>query len=288
MTSKDFNKIKTVLDKEDIHKKITTSSRSSVQPAILLRLGVFLPSNRSRKTKAGLAVDVSNSLSQLEFARTEGYDEVIIRGERLNITTDFRVWMGVIGVFGRYGLATYKVTVPFKEFASLCDYDSRQVNHKLRASVFDSLARLGTKVIQFKSKKTEKRFFTQLLKTAKMDEDGETITIEAEPRLWELYLIDYNILLRKQPYNELKGKEVAQALYTYLASLPDGFAPISFTRLMERLLLTSSPSEQNRLIKAALEAMAAIGYIQYSLVEKRGETHLQVHKRNKKLKDLQE
>lgn len=112
------------------------------------------------------------------------------------------------------------------------------------------------------------------------------MTLQADERLWELYQIDYNILLRKRPYHMLKGKEVAQTLYTFIASLPDNPAPLRFDRIIERLNLTSPVKEQNRLIKAALKQLQDIGYIEYSIVKEGRTLTLLIHKRNKKLKDL--
>ena len=286
MSEKVFFNESLVVDSENEHRQLTVTSNSSVQPAILLRLGVFVPNSRAIKKGSEHIIDVSAPFSSLEFARKEGYDDIQIRGERLNITSDFSVWMGVIGSFSKHGHSTNKITLPFKEFAHLCQYESRQINHRLRDQIFESLSKLGTKVVQFKRKDGEKMFFTQLLKTAVMDRSDDTVTLEADERLWELYQIDYTILLRKRPYNELKGKEVAQTLYTYIASLPDNPAPISFTRIRERLLLTSAVFEQNRLIKAALEAMAKIGYIEYSITKKGRENFVMIHKRNKKLNAL--
>lgn len=287
MTDNMFFHESLIVEGEDPNKQLTVTTNSSVQPAILLRLGVFVPNSRAISKGSEHIIDVSTTFSSLGFARAEGYDDIQIRGERLNITTDFSVWMGVIGAFSKYGLSTNKIKLPFKEFAHLCNYESRQINHRLRSQIFDSLAKLGTKVVQFKRKDGDKMFFTQLLKTAVMDRADDSVTLEADERLWELYKIDYTILLRKHPYNELKGKEVAQTLYTYIASLPDNPAPISFTRIRERLLLTSAVFEQNRLIKTALGAMEKIGYIEYSVVKKGRESYVLIHKRNKKLKPVE-
>ena len=261
--------------------KVTT--HSSIQPAILLKLGVFVPATKAGRPKTGQIIDVSEQFRHLEFAQKEGYEDILIRGERLTIAQDFQVWMGVIGAFSKYGLKHQTIILPFKEFAQLCCFDSRDFNHRLRKKIFDSLAKLGTKVVQFQRKDGSKQFFTQLLKTAEYEEVTDTVTLEADTRLWELYQIDYQILLRKQPYNLLRGKEIAQTLYTYIASLPDNPFPISFLRLRERLLLTSQVKEQNRMIKQALEQLKGIGYIEYSLLKEGRETVLHIHKRNKKL-----
>ena len=267
--------------------QLTVTSTSSIQPAILLRLGVFVPGTRAIPKGQVQGIDVSAAFSQLEFARKEGYDEVRIFGERLNISTDFSVWMGVIGAFSKYGMSSNTIDIPFTEFASLCQYDSRQFNKRLRDTIFDALTRIGTKTVQFKSKKTGNKFFTQLLKNGKYTRETDMVTLQADERLWELYQIDYNILLRKRPYHMLKGKEVAQTLYTFIASLPDNPAPLRFDRIIERLNLTSPIKEQNRLIKAALKQLQDIGYIEYSIVKDGRTLTLLIHKRNKKLKELE-
>lgn len=264
--------------------QLTVTSTSTIQPAILLRLGVFVPRTRAIPKGQVQGIDVSAAFSQLEFARKEGYDDVRIFGERLNISTDFSVWMGIIGAFSKYGMSSNTIDIPFTEFAALCQYDSRQFNKRLRDTIFDALTRIGTKTVQFKSKKTGDKFFTQLLKNGKYTRETDMVTLQADERLWELYQIDYNILLRKRPYHLLKGKEVAQTLYTFIASLPDNPAPLRFDRIIERLNLTSLVKEQNRLIKAALEQLRKIGYIDYDVVKDGRTLTLLIHKRNKKLK----
>jgi len=266
--------------------QLIVTKNSSVQPAILLRLGVFVPTTRSIPKGQKYGIDVSSSFSRLKFARKEGYDEIRIFGERLSISTDFSVWMGIVGTFSQYGLKSGSITLPFTEFASLCQYDSRQFNRRLRDTIFDALTRIATKTVQFNSKKSGDKFFTQLLKSGKYTRESDTVTLQPDERLHELYQIDYNILLRKRPYHLLKGKEVAQTLYTYIASLPDNPAPIRFDRIIERLNLTSSVKEQNRLIKLALSQLMDIGYIEYSIVKEGRLLTLLIRKRNKTLKTL--
>nr|ELR5223906.1 protein RepA [Providencia rettgeri] len=262
--------------------KLTMSTSSSIQPAILLRLGVFVPQNKTKVSTKENVVDVSKAFSTLEFARNEGYDDISIQGLRMSVAVDFRVWMGVIHAFSKYGFKSNKITLPFIEFVKMCNYESRQINKLLRNRVFNSLNRIGTNTVSFKQKNGEKMFFTHLLKTARFDPDQDVIELEADQKLWEIYQVDHNILVRKAAYFELVGKEVAQTLYIYLSSLPDNFAPISFTRLRNRLNLKSEVKEQNRLIKAALLKLKEINYIDYSIVKKGRENNLIVHTRNKK------
>jgi hypothetical protein len=272
---------------DEVTTKLNVTSNSTVQPAVLLRLGIFVPGSRSVSKGENTKIDVSNDFSKLEFAKSEGYDDISIRGDRLNITTDFSVWMGIIGAFNLYGLSSNVVRVALPEFASLCGFDSRQVNHRLRKRIFDSMHKLASKSVRFTRRTDDKTYITQLLKTSEFDPKTDMVTIQADERLWDIYQADYTILLRKHPYIMLKGKEVAQTLYTYIASLPDAAVHVSFSRIRERLLLTSSISEQNRLIKAALEHMANIGYIKYSIVKKGRESFLLIHQKNKKLKEIE-
>ena len=44
--------------------------------------------------------------------------------------------------------------------------------------------------------------------------------IRAEPKLFELYHMDRRVLLRLKAIDALQRKESAQALYTYIESLP--------------------------------------------------------------------
>ena len=143
----DNNFIPAQITNEGETHQLTVTSNSSVQPAILLRLGVFVPASRAIPKGLKSGIDVSSSFSQLEFARKEGYDEVRIFGERLNISTDFSVWMGIIGAFSKYGLKSNTIELPFTEFAALCQYDSRQFNKRLRDTIFDALTRIGTKTV---------------------------------------------------------------------------------------------------------------------------------------------
>lgn len=287
LNSEVFFELSNYQDNSGNDKKLIVTANSSVQPAVLLRLGVFVPSTRAITKGSEGVIDVSSVFSKLEYARKEGYDQVKIYGQRLSISTDFSVWMGVIGAFSTYGFDSNIITLSFNEFAKICQYESRQINKRLRDRVFESLTKIGTKTVQFKNRNTGRKTFTHLLKKADFDPESDTITLEADPDLWELYQIDYSILFRKKPYHLLKGKEIAQTIYAFISSLPDNPAPIGFSRIIERLALTSAVKEQNRMIKAALNTLQKIGYIEFSLSKKGKETFVLIHSRNKKLKAVE-
>lgn len=57
-------------------KQFTVTSNSSVQPAALMRLGVFVPTNKRSATLE--TIDASKDLASLELSRAEGYERIII------------------------------------------------------------------------------------------------------------------------------------------------------------------------------------------------------------------
>ncbi|WHU82405.1 hypothetical protein A7P61_03655 (plasmid) [Pantoea agglomerans pv. betae] len=99
-----------------------------------------------------------------------------------------------------------------------------------------------------------------------------------------MFQLDYRVLFQHHAIKALPKKEAAQAIYTFIESLPANPIPVSFSRLRERLSLSSSVSEQNRTIKKALEQLQNIGYLEFSLVRKARENFVIIHKRNPKLK----
>ncbi|WP_259142907.1 RepB family plasmid replication initiator protein [Enterobacter sp. SLBN-59] len=263
-------------------KVLTVTGSSSVQPAALMRLGIFVPANKCGQPEE--VVDASEILSSLELSRSEGYTNIMITGPRLNISTDLKVWMGVIHAFSRYGLVGNTVQLSFREFAAFCQISSKRIDSRLRVSVRDSLTRIRGKTITLSTIGSESVYVTGLLKTGRFNAGDDTVELEADSKLWELYRADYLTLLRKKPLNALPRQEAAQALYTYLASLPEKPADVSFSRLRARLMLTNRISDQNKVIRGALSKLKAIGYLDYLLKKEGYETFLRILHRNPNLK----
>ncbi len=259
-------------------KSLTVTSNSSVQPAALMRLGVFVPVNRSSHEIED--IDASEALGSLELSRSEGYTRIIISGPRLNLTTDLKVWMGIIHAFSKYGLTGNTITLAFTEFAELCQIPSKRFDTRLRESIRDSLTRIRGKTITLSTIGSKGAYVTGLLKTGRFNADKDEIELEADSAMWELYRADYLTLLRKKPLNALPRQEAAQAIYTYLASLPRNPADISFARLRARLMLTNRVADQNKVIRAALEKLKAIGYLDYLLKKEGKETMIRVLNRD--------
>lgn len=270
---------------ETVNTKLTVTNSATVQPVALMRLDVFVPASRPGKG-VKTTIDASSVLSGLEFAKREGYDNVKITGERLNMAVDFKVWVGIIQASSKYGLNTNTISLPFKEFASMCKFESKRFDKRLRESIMNSLTRIRGKTITFSRDNAKGASVTGLLKTGSFDVDKDIIELEADQRLWELYAADYTVLLRYKPINALMRKEAAQALYTYIESLPTNPVPISFSRIRSRLALLSPTKEQNRIIRIALEQLKEIGYLVYSEQPKGKEIFIIVHSRNPTLKPI--
>lgn len=284
MTDKTFISDALFSDMESREKQLTVNSNNTVQPVALMRLGVFVPKPTKSQGNNNI-VDASELFSQLELARAEGYDNVKIGGPRLNMDVDFKVWIGVIFAFSKHGLKTNKIQLKFTEFAKGCGFSAKRIDGRLRLSIHESLGKLRNKSISFKRGEDARGSYqTGLLKTGYFDADRDIVELEADEKLWELFQLDYRVLLQQHAIKALPKKEAAQAIYTFIESLPANPIPVSFARLRERLSLASSVSEQNRTIKKALEQLQTIGYLEFSLTKKERENFLIIHKRNPKLK----
>ena len=87
--------------------KLDVNSTSTVQPVALMRLGLFVPTLKSTgKSKANRknVTDATEELVQLSIAKSEGYTDVKITGSRLDMDTDFKVWLGIIRSMSEYGV----------------------------------------------------------------------------------------------------------------------------------------------------------------------------------------
>lgn len=104
---------------------LAVNSTSTVQPVALMRLGLFVPTLKSTgKSKANRknVTDATDELIQLSVARSEGYTDVKITGSRLDMDTDFKVWLGIIRSMSEYGVK--KIPWNFPLLSSLKCADS--------------------------------------------------------------------------------------------------------------------------------------------------------------------
>lgn len=268
---------------------LTPNSTNTVQPVALMRLGVFVPTLKSLKNskKNTLArTDATEELTRLSLARAEGFDKVEITGPRLDMDNDFKTWVGVIHSFALHKIIGDKVELPFVEFAKLCGIPSSQSSRKLRERISPSLKRIAGTVISF-SRTTEqhtKEYITHLVQSAYYDTENDVVQLQADPRLFELYQFDRKVLLQLKAINVLKRRESAQALYTFIESLPRDPAPISLTRLRTRLNLKSPVFSQNQTVRRAMEQLREIGYLDYTEIQRGRVKFFCIHYRRPKLK----
>jgi len=266
-------------------KKLTPSSNSTVQPVALIRLGLFVPTLKRKGSDAGsVTIDASNELSELEIAQAEGYTDIRISGPRLSMETDFKVWVAIIVSFSRYGATSNSIELPFTQFASFAGYPDKEKTTVLRNRISESLTRLRGTTISLSSKNKAKHTVTGLLQRGQYDTEADTIRLQADESLWELYRIDNQVLLQMIVLRRLANKGSAQALYTFIESLPQKPLPLSFARIKKRLMLTSDNAQQNRTIKKAIDDLQATGYLDASVIKKGKEWYLNIHNRNSRCK----
>lgn len=269
---------------EVIH--LTPNSNNTVQPVALMRLGLFVPTLKStangRKNQMS-SMDVTDELKQLSIVKAEGYENIKITGARLDMDNDFKAWVGIIHAFAKYKVLGDSVTLPFVDFAKLCGIPSLRSSAKLRTRLEASLTRIATNTIHFANKEGE-YYVTHLVQSAKYSVKNDTVTLQADPKIFELYQFDRKVLLQLRAINELARKESAQALYTFIESLPPDPAPVSMQRLQARLNLTSRPNTQYATVRRAMEQLKEIGYLDYTEFKRGSTIYFSIHYRQPKLR----
>ncbi|OWS75097.1 protein RepA [Pantoea sp. VS1] len=270
---------------------LTPNANNTVQPVALMRLGVFVPTLKSLKNSkknTSSTTDATEELTRLSLAKAEGYEKVEIVGPRLDMDNDFKTWVGIIHSFAKHKdkVIGDKVQLSFVEFAKLCGIPSSRSSKQLRERISPSLKRIASTTISFSSKSGDdaKEYITHLVQSAFYDTKKDIVILQADPKLFELYEFDHKVLLQLKAINALKRRESAQALYTYIESLPKNPAPISLARLRERLNLRSPVFSQNQTVRRAMEQLKEIGYLDYSEVQKGRSVYFQVHNRYPKLR----
>lgn len=269
------------------------TNNHTVQPVALMRLGLFVPTLKSfprarRVTRT--KIDATQELVQLKISQAEGYQNVSITGNRLDMDSDFKTWVGLVRSLAEHGDSSGKVEMSITELARMCGFPGAELRSRLRKRITDSLERIMSVVIHLKMQTgldgdadESDGLMLHLIKDVRYSDKKNYVTFSADPRLEELYKVDHNVLLHLKVIRTLPKKESAQALYTFIESLPKKPVPISMKRLRDRLNLTSAVNEQNRTIRRALATLKEIGYLEYSELTKGREIYFQIHKRNPKL-----
>ena len=271
------------------------NSSSSVQANILLRLGIFTPVRRGGKSVSTSiphhSIDLTSEFRSLQITRQEGYEKVSITGAKLNFDTDFKVWCGIVMTLHSKQLSRDSVELKFTEFARYCGFSSKRIDSDLRNRIHESLIRIRTQTISFTktSKQNDGRssdgrgYVGGLINHAEYDTEIDRITISPDKKLWDLYEIDHQVLLKLKAMKLLSRQEAAQCLYVFLCALPENPHPVSFERLRSRMQLSSCVREQNRTITIAIKKLMSIGYLDGEIVTRVGKRYLLVFKRCPKL-----
>ena len=264
--------------------------RQTIQPKVLLRLGVFVPTLKSTEKggRKSHSIDATESLSRLSIIEGEGYNQIQIYGPRLDMDTDFKVWVGII-----YALSNKKLNhegqleLNFAEFAKFCGIESKRIDRQLKERFDASLTRISRTNIRFMKQipGTDDHITINmhLVEWTYYDSAAGTIIIKPNSKLNTLYRVDGKTRLYLKSLQKLSRKESAQALYLYLAELPATFYRIGFGRLRERLQLTSHIGNQNAIVKKALQQLKDIGFLEYSVEKENGDYVLNILRRNPKL-----
>lgn len=263
--------------------ELTPNSNKTVQPVALLRLSVFTPVSPRERGKRDFLIDASEELSSLEVARREGYTDIKIQGAKLNMSTDFKTWVGIISAFSTYGFSSDKITLPFTEFARMCGLRPTDINQRARKRLFDSMFNIASVTLSFRAKDSNRGMVSHLVQKAELNFDTDQVEIVGDSNLWELYRYDHKVLLGLKALSELSRKEAAQSLYIYFESMPAGTLYISLKRLRERLAMQSRVCDQNVVVRRAMADLVAIGYLDFSEVKKGREVQFIIHSRSPKL-----
>lgn len=267
---------------------LTPNKNSTVQPVALMRLGLFVPTLKSTgvsKKNVQTGVDATKELARLKFARAEGYSNVQIFGPRLDMDTDFRVWLGVVRSFHKFRNRTEngQLKIKFSEFTAMCGYPPKRLSKQLRTRLAESLLKLTATTLSFSDAELKRQYNTHLVQKSYYDEYQDLVMLQKDTSLDELYSIDHTVLLHLKVIHELPRKETAQALYTFLESLPESPIPVSFKRMRDRLNLLSSQDSQNQTIRKALSHLAEIGYLEFTEFKRGRAAMISIHSRNPKL-----
>lgn len=270
---------------EVIH--LQPNNNNTVQPVALMRLGLFVPTLKSTaRGKSGTMAsnDATKELKNLSLVKAEGYEKITITGARLDMDNDFKAWAGIIHSFSKYQTLNDTVTLSFVEFVKMCGIPSSSSSAALRKRLDASLRRIATNTLSFEG--NGKSYHTHLVQSAYYDREKDIVKIQADPKLFELYTFDHKVLLQLRAISRLKRKESAQALYTFLESLPLRPAPISLARLRMRLNLGSKVTTQNHVVRRAMEQLREIGYLDYSEVKRGRSVYFVIHNREPKLNGI--
>ena len=263
--------------------------KQTIQPKVLLRLGVFVPTLKStdKGGRKSHHIDATEPLSRLSIVEGEGYSQIQIYGPRLDMDTDFKSWCGIVYALSNRPLDSEgQLELNFPEFAKFCGFDTKRIDKQLKERFDASLTRIARTNISFIKKipgtDDQITINMHLVESTYYASSTGKIIIKPNSKLNTLYRVDGKTRLYLKTLQTLASKESAQALYLYLAELPSTFYRIGFDRLRGRLQLSSHLGNQNATVKKALGQLKEIGFLEYSIDKENGDYVLNILKRNMK------
>ncbi|SQC05857.1 initiator replication protein RepB [Klebsiella pneumoniae] len=159
-------------------------------------------------------------LVQLSIAKSEGYTDVKITGSRLDMDTDFKVWLGIIRSMSEYGVKVTPWNCRSLNSLRCVDLTHGAQTRKCGDRISNSLFKLASVTLQFQSE--TKGWTTHLVQSAYYDINEDIVEIKAEPKLFELYHMDRRVLLRLKAIDALQRKESAPgAVYLHREPSPE-------------------------------------------------------------------
>ncbi len=133
----------------------TPGNNGTVQPVALLRLGVFVPAPpgvAKKNLPEGLVtMDVSRDLQHMQIASSEGYKEISLSSPRLDMGTDFRVWLGIVRSLHDHGHYSGRIKLPFSTFLKNCGFDPSRSNKPMKQRIDASMIKLKMVTFQFRN-----------------------------------------------------------------------------------------------------------------------------------------
>lgn len=121
------------------------------------------------------------------------------------MNTDFRVWLGIVRTIHDFNDVSVsgRIKLPFSMFLKNCGFDPARSNKHMKARIDASMVKLRMVTFQFRNE--DSTLITGLINWARYNIKTNEIEIEGDPRIKELYAIDYKVfcgLRHWTAYNE--------------------------------------------------------------------------------------
>ncbi len=124
-------------------------------------------------------MDVSRDLQHMQIASSEGYKEISLSSPRLDMGTDFRVWLGIVRSLHDHGHYSGRIKLPFSTFLKNCGFDPSRSNKPMKQRIDASMIKL--KMVTFQFRNEDSTLTTGLINWARYNIKTNEIEIEEIP-----------------------------------------------------------------------------------------------------------